>query len=74
MMGEAQISGSGFYVLESGLAGSLKHLYALGACAEVLSLRKQNSGVEQDLMFCPSFLLAQDLKAKTKAHAPAVVG
>lgn len=33
MTGEAWISESGFNDLESGLAGTLKHLYSLGACA-----------------------------------------
>lgn len=33
MTEEARISGSGFSLLEFGLAGSLKHLLALRACA-----------------------------------------
>lgn len=40
MTEEARISGSGFGLLAVGPAGSLKHLSALGACAEGLTSEK----------------------------------
>lgn len=63
MTGEAWISESGFNDLESGLAGTLKHLYSLGACAG-------GPISEEEEQWGWIFLLAQDLKA----HVPGVVG